>query len=178
MTSFQWHHHHYVTENVTMGVSSAGPCPPWIFIHGTDIVDRGLIVLFSIFFAIFRFLFAALFPENFSADALKRHQNNVTIFFQFALSPPIKISGYANGAYSRPTTSGPNEHEDKIYQAFWKIWKISNIGGPREVPQMTYLSVLYWLSVFKLVFSNAKKYEFFLAKLEQYPQMLIPPPRI
>jgi len=31
--------------------------PPWIFIHGTDIVDRGLIVLFSNFFAIFRSFF-------------------------------------------------------------------------------------------------------------------------
>jgi len=28
--------------------------PPWIFIHGTDIVDRGLIVLFfGLVFAIF-----------------------------------------------------------------------------------------------------------------------------
>jgi len=35
-----------------------GRVPPWIFIHGTDIiVDRGLIVLFSVFFFIFRFFF-------------------------------------------------------------------------------------------------------------------------
>jgi len=56
-----------------MGVGRGG-VPPWIFIRGTDIVDRGLIVLFlgifyhfSVFFplppwkklnsAIFRFLF-------------------------------------------------------------------------------------------------------------------------
>jgi len=40
-----------------MGVSIEGgagePWPPWIFIHCTDIVDRGLIVLFSVFFSIF-----------------------------------------------------------------------------------------------------------------------------
>jgi len=29
-----------------MGVGSVGQGAPWIFIHGTDIVDRGLIVLF------------------------------------------------------------------------------------------------------------------------------------
>jgi len=45
-----------------MGVGSGGrgagrPCPPWIFIDGTDIVDRGLkVLLFSIcllFFGLF-----------------------------------------------------------------------------------------------------------------------------
>jgi len=35
-----------------MGVGSggAGELWPWIFIHGTNIVDRGLIVLFGLFF--------------------------------------------------------------------------------------------------------------------------------
>jgi len=35
-----------------------GPRPLWIFKHGTNIVDRGLKVLFSTFFAIFRYFFA------------------------------------------------------------------------------------------------------------------------
>jgi len=71
-----------------------GPWPLWIFIHGTDIVNRGLIVLFFVFFSIFRSFFrlpplppwkrlnSAIFrfffcypplaptPGNFSADAL------------------------------------------------------------------------------------------------------------
>jgi len=48
-----------------------GPWPPWIFIHGTDIVDRGLIVLFfGLFLLFFGFFFVALPPGNFSADAL------------------------------------------------------------------------------------------------------------
>jgi len=41
--------------------SAAGrPCPPWIFIHGIDIVDKGLMVIFSFFFsfAIFRSFFS------------------------------------------------------------------------------------------------------------------------
>jgi len=41
----------------SMGVGSGGQGghgPLWIFLHGTDIVDRGLIMLFSVFFAIFR----------------------------------------------------------------------------------------------------------------------------
>jgi len=29
-----------------------GSCPPWIFIHGTDRVDRGLIVLFFGLFSV------------------------------------------------------------------------------------------------------------------------------
>jgi len=29
-----------------MGVGSGGRVPPWIFIHGINIVDRGLIALF------------------------------------------------------------------------------------------------------------------------------------
>jgi len=43
----------------------------WIFIHGTDFVDRGLIVLFfGLFFAIFRHFFLLSPLANFSADAL------------------------------------------------------------------------------------------------------------
>jgi len=42
-----------------MGIGSGvqGAVPPWIFIHGTNTVDRGLKVLFSVFFAIFRSFF-------------------------------------------------------------------------------------------------------------------------
>jgi len=56
-----------------MGISNGGqgPLPPsWIFKHGTDIVDRGLIVPFSVFFGIFMFFFSVDPPSgNFSADA-------------------------------------------------------------------------------------------------------------
>jgi len=42
-----------------MGVGSGvqGGRAPWIFKYGTNIVDRGLKVLFSAFFAIFRSFF-------------------------------------------------------------------------------------------------------------------------
>jgi len=43
-----------------MGVGSGGregPCSPWIFIHGTDIVDRDLIVLFFVLFLYFSVFF-------------------------------------------------------------------------------------------------------------------------
>jgi len=85
-----------------MGVGSGGqggPWPPWIFIHGTNIVERGLkvraifgvfcyffglfsaaspppsgrglIVLFSVFLLFFGLFFRwPLPPGNFSADAL------------------------------------------------------------------------------------------------------------
>jgi len=80
--------------SISVGSESV-PSPPWIFIHGTDIVDRGLKTLFfglfllffvffccsptpckklnsPIFFAIFGCCFFSLnpTPENFSADAL------------------------------------------------------------------------------------------------------------
>jgi len=62
-----------------MGVVSGGRGPwlPWTFMHGTDVVDRGLIVLFFGHFcyfsdfAIFRSIFRCSTPPgNFSADAL------------------------------------------------------------------------------------------------------------
>jgi len=66
-----------------MGVGSGGcvSWPPWIFIHGTDIVDRGLIVLFFSLFSVgppgrgLIVLFFGLFsvapsPGNFFTDAL------------------------------------------------------------------------------------------------------------
>jgi len=68
-----------------MGVGSegqGGPCPsPLYFIHGSNIVDRGLKVLFFDLFCYFSVLFfvglplwkrlnSAIFPGKFSADAL------------------------------------------------------------------------------------------------------------
>jgi len=65
-----------------MGVGSGGQeaVPPWIFIHVTDIIDRGLFCYFSVSFSValpgrgLIVLFFGLFsvgpPENFSADAL------------------------------------------------------------------------------------------------------------
>jgi len=60
-----------------MGVGNGrqeGAVAPWIFIHGTDIVDRGLIVLFSVFFCYFSVFFplsSSHPPGNFSANALE-----------------------------------------------------------------------------------------------------------
>jgi len=41
-----------------MDVGSGELCPPWIFIYGTDIVDRGLVVLF---FCLFFFCYFSVF---------------------------------------------------------------------------------------------------------------------
>jgi len=52
-----------------MGVErGAGAWPPWIVIHGTYVVDRGLIVLFFGHFLVF--FVAPLHPTNFSAATL------------------------------------------------------------------------------------------------------------
>jgi len=54
------------------GGGAGGPCPPWIFIHGTDKVEEGFMVLF----------FGLVFPlpplENFSADT---HAHDVIFYF-------------------------------------------------------------------------------------------------
>jgi len=42
----------------------------WIFIHGTNIVDRSLKVLFFGIFCYFSVFFSLAPPEKFSADAL------------------------------------------------------------------------------------------------------------
>jgi len=47
--------------------------PSWIFKHGTNIVDKGLKVLFFGFFLLFSGLFSVDPPERFSADALGYH---------------------------------------------------------------------------------------------------------
>jgi len=51
-----------VTVRLGMGIGSGGlwPWPPWVFIHSTDIVDRGLIVLF---FGLFCY-FCSLLPPS------------------------------------------------------------------------------------------------------------------
>jgi len=41
---------------------AGGPCPPWIFKHDINIVDRGLNVLFFGLFAIFRTFFRCPLP--------------------------------------------------------------------------------------------------------------------
>jgi len=59
-----------------MGVGSGGQggggvVHPWIFIHGTNVVDRGLKVLFFGQFLLFFGLFSVAPPGNFSADTLE-----------------------------------------------------------------------------------------------------------
>jgi len=48
---------HPVLGANSRGQGRAMPPTPWIFIHGTNIVDRGVKILFSAFFAIFRSFF-------------------------------------------------------------------------------------------------------------------------
>jgi len=57
-----------------------GLCPPWIFKHGTNIVDRGLKVLFFGLFCYFSVFFFSLPPpwKFFSADALSQ---SLLLFF-------------------------------------------------------------------------------------------------
>jgi len=40
-------------KHMALAVGGRGAVPSWVFIHDTDIVDRGLIVLFFVFFSIF-----------------------------------------------------------------------------------------------------------------------------
>jgi len=68
---------------VKHGRRQRGIVPPWIFIHSADFVDRGL-VLFFIFFAIFRSFFFVVPPGNFSADALGvKYKNFLFIDYTF-----------------------------------------------------------------------------------------------
>jgi len=50
---------------IRMGVGSGGrePWPLWIFIRVTDIVEKSLIELFSVFFVIFRYFFRCSRPS-------------------------------------------------------------------------------------------------------------------
>jgi len=52
------------------GKAGEGRGPPWIFIHGTDIVKKLNSAIIGLFFAIFWSFFVAPPPGNFSADAL------------------------------------------------------------------------------------------------------------
>jgi len=47
-----------------MGVGRGGPWPTWIFIYGTNIVERGLKVLFFVFLLFFDLFSVALFLEE------------------------------------------------------------------------------------------------------------------
>jgi len=67
-----------------MGVGSGGargPCPPWIFKHGANIVDRSLKVLFFGLFCYFFGLFFRCPPGKFSADALVDSHTDVVFSF-------------------------------------------------------------------------------------------------
>jgi len=59
-------------STAAMGIGSGeqGGLAPQIFIHGTDIVDRILIVLFFGIFLLFFGIFSVPPPGNFSVDAL------------------------------------------------------------------------------------------------------------
>jgi len=74
-----------------MGVGSGGQGPwrPWIFIHGTDVVNRGFIVLFFGHVLLFRSFFRCSFsPEIFLPNPLLRYS-----FFHQDTSTRIQRSG-------------------------------------------------------------------------------------
>jgi len=70
-----------------MDVGSGEHGSLWIFIHGTDVADRGLIVLFSVFFC----FFSVFFPL--SPPPWKRLNSAIfSIFCYFPLLPsPLEI---------------------------------------------------------------------------------------
>jgi len=92
----------------TWASAAGGGAPPWIFIHGTDIVDRGLIVLFFspfsvgtpleeaywCYFLVFLCYFLVFFPlrlssplKNFLPTPLARYIPTCDIFcFSFYIS--------------------------------------------------------------------------------------------
>jgi len=87
-----------------MGVDSGGQgaVPPWIFIHGTDIVGRGLIVLFFGLFSVAtslprRGLMApfSIFPTLFRSF-LQFFRSFCAIFWSFFPLPPRVFPKYAN----------------------------------------------------------------------------------
>jgi len=56
-------------NNAYMGVGNGGregQCPPWIFIHDTNVVDTAVNFFFGLFFR-----YPPPHPKNFSADALE-----------------------------------------------------------------------------------------------------------
>jgi len=56
---------HFVSiMDMDVGNGWQGGVPPWIFIHGTNIVDRGLILLFFDVFAVFRLFFSIALPPE------------------------------------------------------------------------------------------------------------------
>jgi len=67
-----------------MGVGregQGGPWLPWIFKHGTNIVNKGLKVLFSAFFSGFSVFFPVPpTPGKFSADALTANLKAMILF--------------------------------------------------------------------------------------------------
>jgi len=75
-----------------MGVGSReqGGVPPWIFIRGTNIVDKGLKVLFSAFFCYFSVFFsvAPLPPWKRLNSVIFRYF--LTIFGIFSLPSPLE----------------------------------------------------------------------------------------
>jgi len=58
-----------------------GAWPSWIFIHGTDTVDRGLIVLNFVFFLLFFGIFSVGPP---------RKRLNSAIFWSFFVAPSLE----------------------------------------------------------------------------------------
>jgi len=65
----------------------AGP-PPWIFMHGTNVVDRGLKVLFSVFLLFFGLFPLALFWKRLNSAVF---QSFLVFFGLFSVGPLLEI---------------------------------------------------------------------------------------
>jgi len=73
-----------------MSVGRRGHGIPWIFIHGTDIVNKGLIVLFfGLFLLFFGLFFVALLPRG--RDLIVLFFGVFCYFLIFFSLPPSEI---------------------------------------------------------------------------------------
>jgi len=59
-----------------VGSEGQGGLGPWIFMHGTDIIDRGLIVLFFCLFCYFSVFFPLAPQETFCRSPSLGHKEN------------------------------------------------------------------------------------------------------
>jgi len=104
---------------------AGGRAAPWIFIHDRNIVDRGLKVLFSAFFAIFS-VFFPLTPH----PLWKRLNSAVFLitFGIFSVGPPGKFSADALGRIRMA-----------VYCLNQKFFAVSIRGGHGPDPESGYI---------------------------------------
>jgi len=91
-TFLQW------TSNRGRRQRGAGePWPSWIFIHGTNIVDRGLKVLFFVLFLLFFGLFSVVLPwKRLNSAIFLYFLLSFGLFFRYPLPGKFSVNALAN----------------------------------------------------------------------------------